>query len=465
MNTNAVVEREIDLKDLLYRTLKKWRKIIAGAIIIAILAALYQAASGVILMLDDEKLAEAQNKYEIAVNDYEATGERLRTNIVNLREQSANQQEYNEKSELMRVDPMNKWIGNLQLYIDSKYQIDPSLTFQNVDLTTRLVAAYTSYLRSGELYNDMLKEIQTVEEIRFLTEIYSVGADPGTATITVNAVGKSETDVREILDYVTTRIAEHYNAISHAIGDHSYDILTESVYSTIDLDLDAKQKANLLAISDYANAIGEQNELLTEWERTTRPRQEFGAWYTTKQAIKSFVIGGVVGVILMFGWFAVCYAVSDTMKTEEDWKCFGIPVIGFIKKDRKEQHLHRIDDLIDCIFSRRHKTTETQDCALAAHNLSTALHQQGIGRAVFVGHIERVAAERMMQKMSTEVASIEFSFAGDPLTESAAAANIGGSEKIILLAENNVTHFRHVNQIHTILQALGKTSIGVIVID
>ena len=205
MNEYIEAEREIDLKDLLYRCLKQWRKIVNGAVIISLLAALFQVYSGLRVMLDDEKLAEAQEKYEIALNDHEATGERLRTSIVNLRDQSANQQEYNDKSELMKIDPMNKWIGNFQLYVNSKYQIDPSLSYQNIDLTNRLVSAYSSYLRSGELYKEIIKELGTVDEIRFLTEIYSVSADPGTATITVNCVGKSEEDIRTLLGFVQLR--------------------------------------------------------------------------------------------------------------------------------------------------------------------------------------------------------------------------------------------------------------------
>ena len=266
MNEYMETEREIDLKDLLYRCLKNWRKVVVGAIVIGLLAALFQVFSGVRILLDDEALTEAQEKYEIALNDYEATGELLRTSIVNLRDQSEKQQEYNEKSELMKIDPMNKWVGNFQLYVNSKYQIDPSLTYQNIDLTNRLVSAYSSYLRSGELYKEIIEELGTVDEIRFLTEIYSASADPGTATITVNCVGKSEEDIRALLGFVQQKIAERYDTIKNTIGDHSVDVLTESVYSTIDLDLDEKQKANLQAISEYANAIGEKNTELSEWE-------------------------------------------------------------------------------------------------------------------------------------------------------------------------------------------------------
>ena len=83
----------------------------------------------------------------------------------------------------------------------------------------------------------------------------------------------------------------------------------------------------------HSRAIVETSEELTEWERTPAPSQEYGTWYTTKQAIKSFVFGGIIGCVVLFCWFAVKYILSNTVKTENDWKLFGIPVIGRIRKD------------------------------------------------------------------------------------------------------------------------------------
>lgn len=464
MNEYLETEREIDLKDLLYRCLKNWRKIVVGAIVIGLLAALFQAFSGVRVLLDDEALTEAQGKYEIALNDHKATGELLRTSIVNLRDQSEKQQEYNEKSELMKIDPMNKWVGNFQLYVNSKYQIDPSLTYQNIDLTNRLVSAYLSYLRSGELYKEIIEELGTVDEIRFLTEIYSASADPGTATITVNCVGKSEEDIRALLGFVQQKIAERYDTIKNTIGDHSVDVLTESVYSTIDLDLDEKQKANLQAISEYANAIGEKNTELSEWEEKPEPKKEFGTWYTVKKAIKFLILGGIIGVVVLFCWFAAKYVMSGTIKTKDDWRAFGLPVLGMIERDTKKKHFKWLDDLIDRIFGRTQAMTMEQQCVLAAHNLSAMLREQEIGDARFVGHLDRSFAEGLAQKMdaATETA---FSYAGDALAEPETAKKLGQADKVLLLAENGTTQLKDIAQTLTLLKAWGKTVLGAVVVD
>jgi len=465
MNHYSDNVREIDLKDLLYRTFRRWRSVLIGAVIIALLAALSRVASGVILMLDEEKLAEVNEKYVIAVSDYEATGERLRTNIVNLRAQSENQQEYNNKSELMKIDPMNKWNGHLQLYVDSKYQIDPSLTYQNIDLTNRLVSAYSSYLRSGELYTEIMEQLDTVDEIRFLSEIYNVSADPGTATIAVNCMGVSEAAVRELLDFVKLKIANRYETIRDAIGDHGVEIMTESVYSTIDLDLDAKQKANILAISDYANAIGEKSAELTEWENKAPPEMEYGTWYTAKQAIKALILGGIIGAVVLLGWYAVSYIVTRTVKTVDDWRAFEIPVIASIHRDAEKRRFQGIDALIDRIFGQRRGTGMERDCLLTAHNLDAVLREQGLSEMQLVGIAEPAFAESIARKLEAAAQGTKYAFAGNPLTDPNTANSLAKSDKVVLLAENQTTKIEDINQMLTLLRAWGKSILGVVVLE
>lgn len=463
MDSSMYTGKVIDLKDMLYWALRHWRKILKGAVVIALIAGLYQACSGLRVILDDQKLADARENYEIALRDYEATGERLKTSIINLRDQSTNQQEYNSKSMLMKINCMDKWSGNIVLYIDSKYQIDPTLTYQNLDMTNRLISAYAGYLRSGEFYQELLTLTPQIDEIRFLTEIFGVSADPGTATITVNCIGTTEAEVRQMLDFVKTKLAERFETIRNTIGDHSYNILTESAYSTIDLSLDATQKNNLLAVTEYANRIGETNKELSEWENSPEPQPEFGTLYTIKQTIKFIIFGGIIGVVVMSIWFTVKYIMSNTVKTEDDWKTIGIPVLGYIFKEEEKRGFRWLDEWIDRLFARKRSTTMEQDCVLMAWNLNAM--QQKLGEVKLVGHVDRAEIESIVQKMETAAPGTGFSFAGDPKTEPDTANNLGTTEKVILVAENRKTQMRDIGQILTLLNAWGKMAIGAIVIE
>ncbi len=102
---------------------------------------------------------------------------------------------------------------------------------------------------------------------------------------------------------------------------------------------------------------------------------------------------------------------------------------------------------------------------LSARNIGAILQKQGIGEACFVGHVERACAEEFVKKMAAAGREISCTFAGDALTEPETAENLGQTDRYILLAENQTTGFRDIDQTLTLLKAWGKTALGVVIID
>lgn len=459
-------EREIDLVDMLHRIAQRWRRVIVGAIVVGLLAGLYKAATGTLIMLDPEKLAEAQEKYQIELDDYEATGERLRTQIRNYRENSANQQEYNEKSVLMTIDPMNKYVGSFVYYVDSKFRIDPTLTYQNIDLTNRLLMAYSRYLTGGEMYNEILEKSAIVDEVRFLTEILWSSVDGGASSITVNCVGKSEADVQEILGLVKSGLAEKRKTILSTIGDHDCEVLMESLYSTIDLELDATQKANLQAIGEYANKIGETNLELEDWDKEGEPRKEFGWWSIVKQSIKFAIIGGVVGFAVMCGYFAAVYVFSGTVNTDYDWRSMGIPVLGYLSDGEGKKKTALVDRWIANWFAGGKPQVEPNTlCAVTANNVGGALREKGAEKAVIVSDLEPSAAEKLVRCMDAASPETSFVYAGNAQADPETVKKVSGSSDVLFLGKVGVTHLDNVRQTQVLLNAWGKKVFGAIVVE
>lgn len=459
-------EQTINLKNMLYRVLLQWRRIVVGAIIIGLLAGIYMFVNNILVVLDPELLAEAEEQYQILVDDYEATEERLKTRIENLRDNSRNQQEYNDKSVIMEIDPMNKWVGSFVIYVDSKYQIDPTLTYQNTDRTYRLLTAYGAYLTGGELYNEILAQTNIVDELRFLTEILSFSVDSGSSSITARCIGKSEADVKEILELVKTGINKKYDTIYSTVGDHSCEVLMESIYSTIDLGMDSTQKANLQAIGDYAIAIGETNEELTEWAEEPEPKQEYGVWYSIKQGIKFIIFGGIAGVFVMGIYYAIKYAASATVKTDEDWEMLGIPVLAQIYEKKINKFLPKIDKWVEKTFGGIAEPPEqAQQCSLAANNISAVLKEKDLAEGVLIGNLSAEKTTGVVDGMNEAGISQTFRYAGDILTDPEAAQKLSGVTEVILMGKNNATRTENIQKMRTLLKAWGKEIIGVVVFE
>ena len=462
---NNTVEREIDLKDLFYRVVKQWRWIIVGAIIIGVLAGLYKLGTGMLTLADEEKMAEAMENYQIDLDDYEATGRQLKTDIRDLRSSSAIQQEYNEKSVLMSIDPKNEWVGTFVMYVDSRYQIDPSLSYQNTDKTYRLIMAYNNYLTGGELYGEIIGQTDIVDEVRFLTEILTAEVDNNSASITVKCLGKSEENVQEILGLVKQAIQNKYQAIYDTIGEHDINILVESVYATIDVELDTLQKDNRKIVSDYAIQMGEINEELAEWGRSAKPRAEFGMDYTIRQAVKYLVYGGIIGFVFMAMLSCASYVLGSTMHTDGDWQLMGIPVLAYIHPMEKRKKLWKIDCLIDrFIGGKPERTDPVADCKLAAVKLCNVMREKNMDSCYMTGNLPAESMALITGAMNEAGTDVTFVDCGNVLGDPEAAKKLEASSEVVLLGKFGKTKVEDVQRVLTILGAWGKKITGAVVV-
>ncbi len=477
---DSEMEFEIDLRDMLYRVLSSWRQVLRGALVIGLAALVFTFARGLISNLDAETLQKAENKYQIELNDHEATGEQLATRIENLRDASVQQQVYNEKSALMKIDPLNKWVGSFVLYINANYQIDPNLTVQNTDPTLRILMAYAGYLNSGELHNAILPQIDTVDEIRFLQELLTDTVDIDSSTITVTCVGKSEEDVQQILTLVKQYLYEKYDVYKTTHGEHVIDILTESIYVTIDLGLDETQKKNLLKITDYANQIGELNLQEEEWEKTPAPKAKFGMPYVIKQSVKYGIIGCAAGVFVMAAFYAMAYVFSRTMKTDSDWNLFGIPVLGNIWRiapKRKQTVFERWIEkyiiqktgldrfVVEGIGERNWKNDEQTQDRLVVNNLGGVLKEKNLSGATFISLMEEEKARELVANLDQIDSSTACVLAGNVLEDPNTVQKLGDTAAVIVLGQRYETKIDDIRKVRTLLSAFGKSIIGAVVLE
>ncbi|MBQ1888848.1 MAG: hypothetical protein II166_09280, partial [Firmicutes bacterium] len=109
---------EIDLRKLLYRSCMQWRRIIIGAIVVALILAGKEAWDGFSVLRDPEKLAQEEISFEREHSSWESQETVLSSKIENLENEKARQEEYNEKSLIMAIDPLDEYYGSFSLYID-----------------------------------------------------------------------------------------------------------------------------------------------------------------------------------------------------------------------------------------------------------------------------------------------------------------------------------------------------------
>ena len=84
MDYNDTYEREIDLKELMFAVLHKWRMILAFAFIFAVLLGGYKAVSVYRSQSDVQAFEEVRNSYARALEVYNKNMESCKREIYNL---------------------------------------------------------------------------------------------------------------------------------------------------------------------------------------------------------------------------------------------------------------------------------------------------------------------------------------------------------------------------------------------
>lgn len=325
-------EREIDLVLLVKQVMEKFKTIVIAGIIGAVVIGLIGMTLQIKEYNDPEAMKYHEESYRNDLNTYNAEVKKLNREIDNLNTSIERQEEYNEKSILMKINPFDVQKGVVQYYVDTDYQINPDITYQSPDYTDSVLNAYAVNVNNGGLWKYLYDNMEEPVEFQYLKELVSVSVDYGNDMINVNVTARTEADCKELLILVKKCFDGYHAIIDETICEHDMSLVTESIYSTVDLDLEDKQRTNTEKVEDYTVSYEEKKfdlaELLEEGEPAyTVPTSRSIVTGTIKYAI----IGGVVAAFAVAAVICVMLLLDTTIKYEKDVAFYlGLPVLAEI---------------------------------------------------------------------------------------------------------------------------------------
>lgn len=469
-------EQEISLQRVFYRVLRDWRK----CFIIALIVATAVGAGNFILkgiqLSSPEKLASAEADYNRELTAYMAEGESLQRELENLEEMRSQQEEYNDASILMQINPFREFNASVQLYVATDYQIVPELTYQNIDLSGRILQSYLSYMRSGEMYQYILEHITEDIEMRYLQEIFSISSDYDARMITLHIRGVDEQSCRELLGYALEGIYSKHEEFLTAIGEHELNSLNQSVYETVNLDLDSWQKNNRQYVSDLSINTKEKLDELTNWRLSPMPSKEYEKSAIAKDSLKKMILGFIIVGVLVAGFIAFRSILSDKVQSAQDLRGrFGLRIIAQIPLVRKKRILTWIDRSFAKIggLAVNEKDAE-QLTALAAQSIKAELatHTNEVTdtvaanqkiRLAFTGNVSESEIKNLLSGMKWEEG---FSVGSVPniLQNPDAVSAVTNADYIILVEKQEESTYSQIERELEELKAWKKEVLGVIVL-
>ena len=118
MNVTPVRNKEINLSDLLWYLMSKWRKILLFAVIFAFVFGATKAIPSLYRLRSSAYAAVIQESNEKALQEYEEEKMMLEERQALIRQQLAELDEYAEKSPLFQINPRNVYVSEQVYYID-----------------------------------------------------------------------------------------------------------------------------------------------------------------------------------------------------------------------------------------------------------------------------------------------------------------------------------------------------------
>jgi capsular polysaccharide biosynthesis protein len=378
METNGNnIDRPVDIKELFFRIIYSWRKIILLSLVLAVILGGYKFYSETRNL---NGLSQEDN-YQTAMKAYRLNKAVLESEINHLLQSIEEQKEYNENSVLMQINPLDKQVASINYYVATGYKIMPEVTYQNVDITNMIIGSYNIIVSKGEMYQYIMDNLSFDIEPRYLKEIITATADFNTHMISIDIVHNERKQCEEIYRLVMDYFNQAKNDITEKIGEHTISIIDDSIQSVVDLSLDEYQKNNYLLISDYETKLQEKQ---AEMSALIVPvKSTNSVTVVINNSIKYGIFGFVIGMMLSAFLLLSINLLSDRLTgTKELRDRFNIRILGEIKKKRKKKFFGFIDLWLEKMEGKvSSNMAEVEEIKRVCANIKAVLHMEKYGNS------------------------------------------------------------------------------------
>lgn len=440
---------EINLKAIFFRVLYQWKKLLVWGIVIGMLLGGFMAFSEYRVITSTEQdttyhleLQEYQEKLALAQGKVDAT--QVKINAL---------QEYMDHAVLMKADYRNIYISKATYYIDSNYQIMPSLNYQNPDKTYSLAWYYQNFLSDYTLYQEIGEEIGI--EAKYLMDLIDIVVANGN-TLFMTVSHPTEQFANQIMEILQEKLYEIHEHLNDTIDRHSLTLMLDTCGNYVDESLRDRQQ------EVYDEMLGHQSDLIKlKEELQTLEEEPPKEANVLKAFIKWFILGGVLGAMIPAG-ISVCGTVfRDCVYSSEDLTSrYQKPVFGYVL--RQEQNMDPLTSLIRKWEHIANKNSKENNAYLAANLRNHLGSSKNILLCSDVSEAESALAVDALQALLPEQI---LTSAGSLTNDVNALEALSHCEAVIAVVSASRSHRKEINRAISTISGCGKTLAGFIWID
>lgn len=459
-------ERELDLRDICINTLYHWRCIILISLVLAILLGGYKYRT-IQNSYNNDAVKAQEKSYNEQLSTYNTNKEAIEMEIKSLKNSIKHQKEYNNNSILMQMNPYNEQVGFISYYVDTNYKVIPNLTYQNIDITGRIVRYYQSLAQSGDLYNYLTENLSLDIEPHYLREAILFEADYDNGIINITTYNNDKKVCEEIITLIKEYFKQTQPAINKAIGKHELKVVNESLNTVVNVNLEQTQKNNLQLVTDYEIRLTDRQTALSDLVKPLK--NVISTSIIIKSIIKYIILGLIIGVFLVCGVLICIYLLSDKLISENRVKQqYNNKILGKIYKYNK-QHFGFIDRWLSKLEGNNSlQIDEEEEIKRIAAKIKAIvkLKDDQVYNIMFTGTTKFDITQEICNKINAALNNHLFKlYCGDNINcYSKTIEKLGECNSVVLVEDLKKSSFTQVSNELVNISDLEKNVIGIILL-
>lgn len=336
-------EQEINLKELFFYILRKWRPIIFCTIIALILLGGYKFSKAFFSQRNQTYVDFIQEQYDKELKEYKTSKKGYERTINTLTNTIEYEEQYENDSILFNIDSNNKWVASVDVFI--QISVSQNNTFINVDPADSIVKAYMSAIGNGSFLEQLSKKLNI--DTPFVNELIGVEADNEGNVLSISVTYKDEEGAKEIIDTILEALDSMYAKVHDDLGEHSMVIMNQNIGMEIDQELADRQKKRVDDLEVMRKKLVETQNALDELIEPQKP-SALSISTAIKTGIKFGIIGAITGVFVTIFIYCVIYVMSSKLHSAEELKNrFNLKILGAFMQEREKRAFSQVDNLID----------------------------------------------------------------------------------------------------------------------
>ena len=465
INKNQVME--INLKDLFFYLLYRWRSILAAALIGAIALCGYQYLS-IKKAHDAGELTKDERQYQINVQQYKEELASNRNMVTVYTKLLREQNDYLDNSIYIKLSPNNVYIARNSYLIKADQSVLDALPQgSSMDPVDSILPAYAAPL--AEITDEEeLKEAFGTDKTEYVSELVLTSTNTDENTITVYVFGDTKETAQKGLALLHKQMEAIAAGKAQELGKHQLILANESVIRGIDklmselpegqgnLNLSTRQADLSKATKEIQETLQKARQRIDQLEASGEPGVP--GMHLGKMAVIGFIVGAV---ILMLVYIIVCIVSGRLYNSRDLTTRYSIPVLGEFATPGCLHPCRGIDKL----FARWELGKDALDDKTVYDKIAALIAEKQEAKHVLlvstlsaeeVKNVREVLAERLPEKKIEAQA--------DAVRNSGAITEAAKADVIVFTEKKGKSRFKNMDRVAETLIITDGNVIGAIIL-